>query len=102
MRDDGRMTTPELSPRRTISGVIAVWIITAVAGIGIGLFVPSDWRSEWLTLALAASLILAFGVQLWFGVSQRFLQRVALSVLGSLLVLGVISAGFGLASLVEV
>lgn len=95
------MTTPELIPRRTITGVVAVWIIAAVAGVGIGVFVPSDWRSEWLTLALAGSVILAFGVQLYFGVSQRFLQRVAASVLGALLVLGVISAGFGLASLVQ-
>lgn len=96
------MATPELAPRGTIGGIVAVWIVAAVAGIGIGIFVPADWQASWLILALAGCLILSFGLQLWYGRSQRFIQRVAAGVLGSLLVLGVISAGFGLASLVPV
>lgn len=94
------MATPELAPRGTIGGIVAVWIAATVAGVAIGIFVPVDWRAAWLVLALAGSLILSFAVQLWYGRSQRFIQRVAAGVLGALLVLGVISAGFGLASLV--
>ncbi len=96
------MATSELAPRGTISGIVAVWIAAAVLGVAIGAFVPPAWRAAWLTLALAGCLILSFGVQLAYGRSQRFIVRVAASVLGALVVLGVISAGFGLASLVPV
>jgi hypothetical protein len=43
--------------------------------------------------------VLAFAVQLAYGRSQAFVERVALSTLGSAIVLGVISLGFGLASI---
>ena len=82
--------------------MIAVWVASALMGVAIGLFVPADWRAAWLAIALAACLILSFTVQLWYGHSHRFVQRVAASVLGSLLVLGLISAGFGLAAIVPV
>ena len=61
------MSTPPLAPRSTFGGVIAVWIVAAVAGVSIGLFVPSEWRAAWLPLALGGCLILAFAVQprLW-------------------------------------
>jgi len=94
------MPGPELVPRRTIGGVVAVWAAAAVAGVAIGLFVPAEWRAAWLTVALGASVVLAFTIQLSYGRSQQFVERVAASALGALLVLGVISAGFGLAAIV--
>jgi hypothetical protein len=94
------MTAPELAPRRTIGGVVAVWVAAALAGIAIGVFVPEPWRAPWLVVSLGGALALAFAVQLWYGRSQQFIERVAASVLGALLVLGVISAGFGLAAIV--
>lgn len=92
--------TPELAPRRTIGGVISVWVVAALAGIAIGLFVPAEWRAAWLTVALGACLVLGFAVQLAYGRSQGFTERVAASILGALLVMGVISLGFGLAAIV--
>ncbi len=100
MRENGTVATPELAPRRTFGGVAAVWIVSAVAGISIGLFVPAEWRANWLAVALGGCLLLAFVVQLWFGRSQGFIERVAASVLGALLVMGVLSLGFGLAAVV--
>ncbi|KAA9107546.1 hypothetical protein [Microbacterium rhizomatis] len=94
------MATPELAPRRTIGGIIAVWIAAALLGLSIGIFVPVEWRAAWLIVGLGGCLILSFAVQLGYGRSQGFTQRVALSVLGSLLVLGVVSAGFGLATII--
>lgn len=94
------MPGPELAPRRAVGGVIAVWIAAAVAGVAIGVFVPLEWRPAWLTVGLGGSLVLSFLVQLSYGRSQQFVERVAASVLGSLVVLGVISAGFGLAAIV--
>ncbi|RKT33460.1 hypothetical protein DEU34_2056 [Microbacterium sp. AG1240] len=94
------MPGPELAPRRTVGGVIAVWVVAALAGIAIGIFVPADDRAAWLTVGLGATLVLAFSIQLSYGRSQQFVERVAASVLGALVVLGVISAGFGLAAIV--
>jgi len=94
------MPGPELAPRRTVGGVIAVWVVAALAGIAIGIFVPADDRAAWLTVGLGATLVLAFTIQLSYGRSQQFVERVAASVLGALVVLGVISAGFGLAAIV--
>ena len=79
---------------------MAVWVAAALMGIAIGLFAPADVRAAWLVLGLGAALALAFAVQLAYGRSQGYIQRVAVSILGALLVMGVISLGFGLASIV--
>ena len=100
MRDNGHVAAPELVPRRTIAGIIAVWVTAALLGVVIGVFVAPDWRAAWVTVGLGVCLLLSFTVQLWYGRSQGFAQRVAASALGALLVLGVISLGFGLASVV--
>ena len=92
------MPAPELAPRRTVGGVIAVWAAAAVAGVAIGIFVPADLRAGWLIVGLGGSVVLSFFVQLSYGRSQQFVERVAASALGALVVLGVISAGFGLAA----
>lgn len=94
------MTAPELAPRRTFGGVVAVWVIAALIGIAIGIFVPAGLQATWLTVGLGGCLIVSFAIQLWFGRSQGFTERVAAGVLGALLVMGVISLGFGLASIV--
>lgn len=94
------MVASELAPRRTIGGVIAVWVVAAVAGIAIGVFVPEIWRAAWVAVALGGAVILAFTIQLAYGRSQQFIERVAASSLGALVILGVISAGFGLAALI--
>jgi hypothetical protein len=94
------MAAPALAPRRTTGGIVAVWVVTALMGVAIGLFVPAEWRAAWLVVGLGAALALAFAVQLAYGRSQGYIQRVAISILGALLVMGVISLGFGLASIV--
>ena len=93
------MTTPELAPRRSFGGVIAVRVIAALLGISIRIFVPEECRAAWLTVGLGGCLVLAFAIQLWFGRSQGFTERVAASVLGALLTRGVISLGFGLSAI---
>ena len=77
-----------------------MWVVAAVLGVSIGLFVPAEWRAAWLVVGLGGCLILAFSVQLAYGRSQGYIQRVAMSILGALVVMGVISLGFGLAALV--
>jgi hypothetical protein len=93
------MSTPDLVPRRSFGGIVAVWIAALVAGVAIAIFVPADVRAVWMSLALGGALILAFAVQLFYGRAQRFIQRVAISTLGALLLLGVVSAAVGLTTL---
>jgi len=94
------MAAPALAPRRTTGGIVAVWVVAALMGIAIGLFAPAEWRAAWLVVGLGGALAIAVAVQLAYGRSQGYIQRVAISILGALLVMGVISLGFGLASIV--
>lgn len=89
----------EAGARERIGGVIVAWIGTIAIGVLIGLLTPVGQRAAWLTIGLAGSLVLSFAVQLWAGRAQGFISRVALSMLGSIVILGLISAGFGLAAL---
>lgn len=96
----GLVALPELAPRRTFGGIVAVWVLAAVIAVLVGILATLDWRAAWLGVGLGGCLIAAFAVQLWSGRSQGFTERVAASVLGAALVMGVISLGFGLAALV--
>ena len=54
----------------------------------------------WLLVAFGGIVLLSFAVQLWYGRTQGFIFRVGGSTLGALLLMGVISVGFGLAALI--
>jgi len=96
------VTAPDLAPPRTIGGVIAVWVVAALAAVVVGVLAPNETRALWMPVALGGCLILAFCVQLALGRSRGFIERVSASVLGALLVVGFIGVGFGLSSLVAV
>ncbi|WP_448390358.1 hypothetical protein [Microbacterium aurum] len=93
------MTVPGLAPRAGLSGIIAVWVAAAVISVVIGIVAPEDWRAAWMPVGLAGCLILAFAVQLGVGHAEGFLRRVAASVLGALVVMGLFGLGMGLISL---
>ncbi len=100
MGHNGVMSEPALAPRNAFVGVIVVWVVAFLATIAVGLFVSQDWRVQWLLVAFGAVVLLSFAVQLWYGRTQGFIFRVAGSVIGALLLMGVISVGFGLAALI--
>lgn len=100
MRNNGVMSDPALAPRNPLGGVAIVWSASLLAAIAIGIFVAEEWRVPWLLVAFGSVVLLAFAVQLWYGHTQGFIFRVAASVTGSLLLLGVVSAGFALAALI--
>lgn len=91
--------TAELAPRRSYGGVIAVWVVAALVGIAVGTFTLPEWRAPWLIVGFGLCVLLSFIVQLWSGRAQGFIQRVAASALGALFVMGIISLGFGLATI---
>ncbi len=95
------MTAPDLAPPRTVGGVVAVWVLAALAAVLVGAFAPVETRAVWMPVALGVCVIAAFAVQLALGRSRGFIERVAASVLGALLVMGFIGVGFGLSVLVN-
>ncbi|WP_301112643.1 hypothetical protein [Microbacterium sp.] len=94
------MTEPALAPRNAFVGVIVVWVAAFVATVAIGIFVPEEWRVPWMLVGFGGVVLLSFAVQLWYGRTQGFIFRVASSVTGALLLMGLISIGFGLAALI--
>lgn len=82
-----------------MAGVLGVWVVAAVIAILVGILAPDDWRAAWMGVGMGLVVPIAFAVQLWSGRSQGFIQRMALSVLGALLVMGCIGVGLGLATL---
>jgi hypothetical protein len=102
MGDNDGVSNPPLAPRSTLGSIIGVWVAAAIAGVLVGIFAPLGWRAAWLTIVLGAVIIVAFAVQLAVGRPEGFLRRVAMSTVGSLLVLGVIGIAFGLAGVVPV
>ena len=99
MGHNGVMTEPALAPRNAFGGVLAVWGVALLAGIAIGIFVPEAYRVQWLLVAFGGIVLLSFAVQLWQGRTQGFILRVGGSAIGALLLMGMISIGFGLAAL---
>jgi hypothetical protein len=95
------VTDPLTVPRPAMAGVIVVWSIAAVIAVVVGILAEPDWRAAWMGVGLGVVIPIAFAVQLWSGRSQGFIQRVALSVLGSMLVMGLIGVGLGLATLLS-
>lgn len=93
------MTAPEILPRRRAAGVIVVWVAAALVALAIGVFVEPEWRGAWLLVGFGVCFFLAFAVQLATGRSQGFIVRISASVLGALMVMGLLGAGFALAEL---
>lgn len=99
MRNIEHMSEPALAPRNPFGGVVAVWAVALVAAVAIGIFVSEEWRVQWLLVGFGGAILLSFALQLWYGQTAGFIFRTAASVLGALLVLAVVSAGFALAAL---
>ncbi|WP_417561896.1 hypothetical protein [Microbacterium sp.] len=86
----------ELPARAAIGSAVAVWVVAALMGLAVGVFAPVGQRAGWVSLSLGGCLVLSFAVQLWIGRPHGFIARVALSLLGAFVVLGIIAGVFGL------
>ncbi|WP_300267256.1 hypothetical protein [Microbacterium sp.] len=94
------MSEPALAPRNPFGGVVIVWAAAFIAAVAIGIFVTEELRVQWLLVGFGGAVLLSFAVQLWYGQTTGFIMRIAASVLGALLLLGMVSAGFALAALI--
>lgn len=96
---DGTMSEPAIAPRNAFHGVVAVWIASLVIAVTLGIVLPDEVRVGWLLIAFGGVVLLSFAVQLAYGRAQGFIVRVAGSVVGALVVMGLVSAAFGIATL---
>lgn len=95
------MSTPDLVPRSPLLGLAVVWGAAAVISVAIGIVAPEQNRALWLCAGLGACVIIAFGVQIAYGRTEGFITRVSAAVVGALAIMGLVSAVFGLASLLS-
>lgn len=93
------MSEPALAPRNAFHGVIAVWMVSLVIAIVLGVALAENDRVTWLLIAFGGVVLLAFAVQLAYGRAQGFIVRVASSAVGALVVMGLVSAVFSIAAL---
>lgn len=93
------MSTTDLVPRSPLRGVVAVWAFALALGLLVALLAPRENATVWFGLALGATMIASFAVQLAFARSTGFVTRVGASTLGSLVILGIVSALVGVAGL---
>ncbi|RLP77382.1 hypothetical protein D9V32_02725 [Mycetocola tolaasinivorans] len=84
-------------PRRR--DIVLVWVVALVAAILIWIFAPGVAAFSWLAVALAVVTMLTFVMQLRGGRKTGFIDRVAISIAGSVVILGVMSALMGIGKL---
>lgn len=99
MGDNGRMADPVLAPRSPFVGLVVTWAVAAVGAILIGVVAPDDLLMTWYAIGFGICVLLSFAVQLFRGETRGFILRVSAGSLGALLVMGIVSAGFGVAAL---
>lgn len=83
------------APSRSGSwGVFASWAFAAVVAVAIGLAFGHLERGPWLVLGFALVVVVTFTIQLIQGNPTGFISRVANSIIGALVIMGVISFVF--------
>lgn len=98
-RYDVTMSEPASAPRSDFRGMVAVWIASLVVAVALGIVLPEEDRVGWLLIAFGGIVLVSFAVQLASGRARGFIVRVAGSVVGALMIMGAVSAVFGIAAL---
>ncbi len=91
---------PEPLPRAAVAwSVGAVWALALVLGVLIALLSHPLQYASWISLALGVCVIASFGVQLATQQKDGFVNRLATTLTGSFVILGVIGGILGLITL---
>lgn len=83
------MTTAERSRELKSDTVLPVWAATVIGAVIIGVMSPPGEYFTWLSVALAAAIVVTFAVQLATLTKVGFVDRVMASAGGAALILGV-------------
>jgi len=93
------MSEPALAPRSPFVGLIATWATALVIALLLGILVPAGQTMTWFLIGFGVCVLVSFAVQLARAEVRGFILRVAAGALGALVVMGVVSIGFGIAAL---
>ena len=88
---------PPLPRWATLTSVGAVWAVSLLLGILIGVLSRPAAYASWLSLALAVCVLLAFVAQLATQQKDGFIDRLAVTFAGTFVVLGLIGGILALA-----
>lgn len=66
------------------------WAFAAVFGIVVTLFAPEALRFEWLAIAVGASVLVTFALQLGTAQREGFITRTSFSVAGATVIIALI------------
>jgi hypothetical protein len=72
--------------------LIVAWAVAAVFGVLVILLVQGPARAQWLVLAIGASAVVTFFLQLGTAQREGFITRTSFSVAGSVLIIAAIDA----------
>jgi hypothetical protein len=81
--------------------VVPVWLVTAFGVILVGIFVSVDERVFSMVAVLAASLLMAFILQVVAYRSEGLVSRLSLAITGSVLLTAAAAVVFQVLSVVE-
>lgn len=85
-----------LSKGARYGSVGAVWALALIFALLIGVISPADKYASWLSLALAGCVLLGLVAQLATQQKDGFVNRLAATVTGSFVILGVVGAILGI------
>lgn len=83
------MPTTDRSKELKVGTVLPIWAAAIFAAVIIGVMSPQDGYFTWLSVALAAAVVVTFAVQLSTLTKVGFVDRVMASIGGAVLILGV-------------
>jgi hypothetical protein len=72
-----------------LASAAPIWVLVLVAALVIAIATPHREYFTWLPIALAASILVTFAVQLTLRRKEGFVGRLTLTAVGSLVILGI-------------
>lgn len=84
---------PSATPERPywhLPRLIAAWAVAVVFGVLVIVLVPGPARFQWLALAVGASALVTFALQLGTAQREGFITRTSYSIAGSIVIIAVI------------
>lgn len=88
MRQDGGVPTTDRSRELKSGTVLPIWAAAVMAAVIIAVMSPRDEYFTWLSVALGATVVVTFAVQLSTLTKIGFVDRVMASIGGGVLILG--------------
>ena len=70
--------------------LVTAWVVAAVFGVLVTVFVEPDQRFAWLVLAIGVSTLVTFALQLGTAQREGFITRLSFSVAGAVLIIALV------------